>query len=171
LDVECRINPMGAEDREEVIDLFNYYVENSFAAFPESRVPYQAYDLFLQMSSGLPTSVLREGEGKLLGFGMLRKYNPMPAFSHAAEISYFIAPEHTGKGLGGFLLAHLERESLEKGITTILAQISSLNGGSIRFHGRNGFVECGRFRDVGRKHGRLFDAVWMQKTLRTPPDP
>jgi L-amino acid N-acyltransferase YncA len=165
LDVECRINPMGAEDRKEVIDLFNHYVESSFAAFPETRVPYAAYDMFLQMSSGMPTGVMRDGEGKLLGFGMLRRYNPMPAFSHAAEISYFIAPEHTGNGLGGMLLAQLEREAPAKGITTLLAQISSLNEGSIRFHGKNGFVECGCFRGVGRKHGRLFDAVWMQKTL------
>ena len=163
--MECTISRMGAEDREPVIDIFNHYVESSFAAFPETRVPYAAYDMFLQMSGGLPTGVLRDGEGKLLGFGMLRRYNPMPAFAHTAEVSYFIAPEHTGKGLGGRLLAHLEREGLEKGITTLLAQISSLNEGSIRFHRKNGFVECGCFREVGRKHGRLFDAVWMQKTL------
>jgi len=45
------------------------------------------------------------------------------------------------------------------------AHISSLNEGSIRFHLRHGFTECGRFRRVGRKRGQDFDMVWMQLTL------
>lgn len=163
--MECTISPMGAEDRDRIMALFNHYVVSSFAAYPENPLPPQAFDLFLQMSAGLPTGVLRDGEGGVLGFGMLRRYNPMPAFAHTAEVSYFIAPEHTGEGLGGRLLAHLEEGGREKGITVVLAQISSLNEGSIRFHARNGFVECGRFLGVGRKHGRVFDVVWMQKTL------
>jgi phosphinothricin acetyltransferase len=43
-----------------------------------------------------------------------------------------------------------------------MAHISSLNEGSIRFHAARGFCECGRFRNIGIKHGRPFDMVWMQ---------
>jgi len=50
------------------------------------------------------------------------------------------------------------------GIDTFLAHISSLNEGSIRFHLRHGFTECGRFRCVGTKRGQDFDMVWMQLT-------
>jgi phosphinothricin acetyltransferase len=50
------------------------------------------------------------------------------------------------------------------GVDTFLAHISSLNEGSIRFHLRHGFTECGRFRCVGRKRGHDFDMVWMQLT-------
>ena len=28
--------PISPEDRETVIDIFNHYIENSFAAYPES---------------------------------------------------------------------------------------------------------------------------------------
>jgi len=51
------------------------------------------------------------------------------------------------------------------GITTILASISSLNEGSLAFHQKNGFRECGRFRDIGVKKGRSFDGIWMQRVL------
>jgi len=159
------INPIAVEDREPIIDIFNYYVENSFAAFPESKLPYQAFDMFLQMSKSLPTGTIKDQNGKLLGFGMLRTFNPMPAFSHTAEITYFIDSNHTGKGLGKTLLEFLEREGRERGITTILANISSLNPGSINFHMKNGFIECGRFQKVGKKNGQIFDTVWMQKML------
>ena len=82
-----------------------------------------------------------------------------------AEVTYFIHPAHTGNGLGKRLLDDLERGAGEKGIATLLASISSLNSGSIRFHRKNGFSECGRFQRVGVKKGQWFDTVWMQKTL------
>jgi phosphinothricin acetyltransferase len=162
--MEYSVSPIGTEDRKPIIDIFNYYVENSFAAFPESKLPYQAFDLFLQMSKGLPTGTIKD-HGRLLGFGMLRTFNPMPAFSHTAEITYFIDSDHTGKGLGKTLLEFLEREGRERGIMTVLANISSLNTDSINFHKNNAFIECGRFKKVGKKNGQIFDTVWMQKML------
>lgn len=145
------------------MDIFNYYVENSFAAYPENKLPYEAFDMFLQMSSGFPTGSIRDQNGKIVGFGMLRTHNPMPTFSRTAEVTYFIHPDHTGVGLGKMLLSYLEKGAVEKGITNILASISSLNPRSIEFHQKNGFRECGRFRKVGKKNGQEFDTVWMQK--------
>ena len=159
------IRPISVEDRESIIDLFNYYVENSFAAFPENKLPYKAFDMFLQMSNGFPTGTIKDQDGKIVGFGMLRTHNPMPTFSQTAEATYFIHPDHTGKGLGRMLLDYLQKGAVEKGITNILANISSLNPNSIKFHQKNGFIECGRFRKVGKKKGRHFDTVWMQKML------
>jgi phosphinothricin acetyltransferase len=163
--MEYAINAVTPEDREPIMDIFNFYVEKSFAAFPEHKLPYEAFDVFIQMSKGLPTGTIKKQNGKLLGFGMLRTFNPMPVFSHTAEITYFIDKDHTGKGLGKALLEFLEREGRERGITTILANISSFNSGSIHFHKNNGFIECGRFKKVGKKNGQIFDTVWMQKML------
>ena len=157
--------PISNEDRKSIIDIFNHYVENSFAAYPENKLPYQAFDMFLQMSSGFPTGSIRDQNGKIVGFGMLRTHNPMPTFSQTAEVTYFIHPDHTGVGLGKMLLSFLEKGAVEKGITNILANISSLNPRSIEFHQKNGFIECGRFRKVGKKNGQEFDTVWMQKML------
>ena len=163
--MEYAINPVTPEDREPIVDIFNYYVENSFAAYPESKLPYQAFDMFLNMSNDLPKLAIKDKKGKPLGFGLLRTFNPLAAFSHTAEITYFIDIDHTGKGLGKTLLESLEMEGRKRGITTILANISSLNTGSINFHKNNGFIECGRFKKVWKKNGQLFDMVWMQKML------
>jgi phosphinothricin acetyltransferase len=163
--MEYSISPISKEDRESIIDIFNYYVENSFAAYPEKKLPYHAFDMFLQMSNGFPTGSIRDPNGRIVGFGMLRAHNPMPTFTRTAEVTYFMHQDHTGKGLGKMLLGYLEKGAVEKGITNILASISSLNPGSINFHQKNGFVECGRFSRVGIKNGREFDMVWMQKKL------
>lgn len=158
--------PISNEDRKSIIDIFNHYVENSFAAYPEAKLPYEAFDMFLQMSQGYPTAKVKDKNGRVIGFGLLRSHNPMSTFAKTAEITYFIHPDHTGKGIGTKLLSLLEEEGMKKGITNILANISSLNPRSIDFHKKNGFIECGRFKSVGRKKGQLFDTVWMQKELQ-----
>ncbi len=163
--IETHITPISLEDRKPVIDIFNYYIENSFAAYIEKSVSYGFFDFLLKASDGFPAIVIKNGEGGVIGFGMLRPFHPFPVFSKTAEISYFISPDWVGKGLGNKMLAHLIKKAEEKGITSILASISSLNQPSIRFHQKNGFLECGRFEKVGEKKGQVFDVVYMQKIL------
>jgi L-amino acid N-acyltransferase YncA len=101
----------------------------------------------------------------LWAFGLLRPYHAFPAFSRTAFITCFIKPGFTGKGIGTQILQHLIKQGREQGITSILADISSLNLQSINFHMKMGFIECGRFENVGIKNGKVFDIVYMQKKL------
>lgn len=52
-------------------------------------------------------------------------------------------------------------DAREKGITSILASISSLNTKSRNFLAKQGFQECGRFQKIGKKWGQDFDVIWM----------
>jgi L-amino acid N-acyltransferase YncA len=164
--MEYSLRPISAKDRQGVMDIFNYYVENSFAAYPQDKLSYQAFDMFLEVSGNYPTVSIIDKEDSIAGFGMMRSHNPFSSFSHTAEITCFIHQDHTGKGLGKILLQYLENEGRAGGITNILANISSLNPGSIEFHKKNGFIECGCFKNVGVKNGRKFDTIWMQKIIR-----
>jgi phosphinothricin acetyltransferase len=158
-------SPLNPADRKEVIDLFNYYIEQSFAAYPEQKVPYEFFSLFLEASRNYPAVIAKSPDGTVAGFALLRAHNPVQAFRHTAEITYFIRPDLTGKGLGSRMLRYLETAGKSQGITTILASISSLNEGSIRFHVQHQFTECGRFVKVGMKKGVIFDTIWMQKFI------
>lgn len=163
--MSIQIQPLTAEHRRAVIDIFNHYVEHGFAAYPETPVPYEFFDMFLGMAQHYPAVVVTDESQGVVGFGLLRAYHPMAAFRRTAQVSYFIAPDRTGNGIGEAVLAHLETEARKLGIDTLLADISSLNDGSIRFHTRHGFEPCGRFEKVGRKLGQEFDQVWMRKRL------
>ena len=152
-------------DTAAIMRVFNYYVENSFAAYPDKHVP-EAYFAAMEDSGGdYPLYVAEDNADKVIGFGMLRRHHRASAFDRTAEIGYFILPEHIGKGLGKALLARLKAEALSMGIRILLANVSSLNEKSLRFHRNNGFEECGRFRRIGAKFGKEFDVVWMQKFI------
>ncbi|GAB4342002.1 MAG: GNAT family N-acetyltransferase [Candidatus Abyssubacteria bacterium] len=163
--MDYELSPLSQRDRESVVDIFNYYVENGFAAYPEHKLPYEFFDHLLMMIDGYPAVTVREESGTVVGFGFLRAHHPSPTFGRTAEITYFISPEHTRKGIGRRILEHFIAEAGKREIDVILANISSLNEQSLRFHRWMGFEECGRFRRIGRKFGRDFDVVWMQKLL------
>lgn len=165
--MDIKFEPMTEEHGREVMDIFNYYVENSYAAYPEQSLPYQFFGMFLEMTRGYPAYVIKNNDSaKVVGFCFLRAYNPMPAFRETAEISYFLDKEEVGRGIGREALGLLEREGGKMGIKYILANISSRNKQSLDFHSKNGFAECGRFLNIGRKKGKNFDVVWMEKEIQ-----
>lgn len=157
--------PIAASDGEALIEIFNYYIEESEAAFLEDPVSLGFFEKLLPYLKIYPSAAVRDDQNTLVGFGMLRLHNQMPAFRHTAEITCFIRPDLTNQGIGRRMVQYLEEQGREAGIQNILACISSRNEGSIRFHTRSGFTECGRFKDAGIKNGRFFDTVWMQKTI------
>ncbi len=156
---------LGEDAREAVTEIFNHYVKHSFAAFFEKPVDNGFFDALMRMRKGYPAVSVKDSQGGIIGFGLLRSHSAMPTMRRAADISVFLHPDFTGMGIGGAVVEHLVEKGGELGIDSILAAISSLNPGSIRFHGRHGFSECGRFVRIGRKFGRDFDLVWMQRFL------
>ena len=164
--MEYHFESMKEEHRKAVIDVYNYFIENTFAAYPEEKVEYEFFDYFLGMTRGYPAIVVKSDGGEVVGFAFLSAVNLSETFQKTAGISYFILPEYTRHGIGRSILDRFEAEAAEMEIVTLLAHISSQNADSVKFHARNGFVECGRFQDVGTKFGRSFDVIWMQKRVK-----
>ena len=160
-----RVEPIAERHRPGVIEIFNHYVVHGFAAYPDQPVSDAFFDRIREITKGYPALVVEDAGGDVIGFGLLHAYRSDTTFRRTAQISYFLCPEHTRQGLGTLLLERLKNEAKEQGIETLLANISSLNQQSLRFHRKQGFEERGRFRRVGSKHGRSFDVVWMQLDL------
>ena len=158
------VEKMSEEHRNEIMDIYNYYAENSMSAYSEKKLPYDYYNRFLEMTGGYPAYALKS-DNRVAGFCFIRAYNPFPAFKATAEITYFLPKDFSGKGIGKLALDRLETDAAEMGINTLLASITSENIPSLKFHEKYGFTVCGRFSGIGKKFGRSFDIVWMEKKL------
>jgi len=152
-------------DREAVMDIFNFFIENSFAAYPDKKADYSVFDFLRGMSRDGIFYIVQAPAGQVIGFGMLRHHQRADAFNRSAEVTYFILPGHQGIGLGKRVLDTLAADARKSGVDTLLANISSLNEQSLKFHRKHGFSECGRFQRIGSKFDKDFDVVWMQKFL------
>jgi L-amino acid N-acyltransferase YncA len=160
-----RFERLSEEHRKPAIEILNYYVESGFAAYSESKLPCSLFDVYLEASAGYPAVAVRSDAGEILGFAWLQAYHPSPAFRSAAEVGYFLRHDYTRCGIGRAILDYFIEEARMMGIDSILASTSSLNELSLGFHLKNGFKECGRFEKIGRKFGRDFDLVWLQKRI------
>lgn len=159
------LTPLAEAHRQAVIDIYNHYVDHGFASYREIHIPHEAYDRFLAMSKGFPAYVSLGEEGQVEGFGFLHAWHPSECFSRTVEVTYFLHPEATRKGIGSLLLGRMLKEAAAMKIDRVLASISSRNPESLAFHRKHGFEECGRFPEVGTKRGQVFDVVWMVKRL------
>lgn len=163
--MEVELLPVSGADMEEMAGIFNYYVEHSFATYTDAPVSVERFEALMSFSYGYPAYVARVADGSLAGFGLLRPYSPIPAFARAAELTCFLANGYTGRGIGTVILEALESGAAEMGIEMIIATVSSLNEGSLRFHLARGFTEQGRLAGIGSRNGRRFDVVYLQKIL------
>lgn len=165
--MEPSIRSVQQRDWQAVAEIFNHFVANSLAAYPEEAV---AADFFRSKHLAAPgyPFLVAESHGEIVGFAYLSPFHPVATMRRSATVTYFIHPDFTGHGLGGRFLDQLVDTGRSLGITNFLAHISSANEGSIRFHARHGFTECGRFLKIGEKRGRIFDMVWMQRIENDP---
>jgi phosphinothricin acetyltransferase len=156
------IRDYGQNDLDALLVVFNSFVHNSHAAYPESELSRESFEKLLAQARIIVTL---QDEGSAIGFGFISSYKPLANFDHTGVLTYFILTEYTGMGLGTRLLHELIRRGREAGITNYLAHISSRNEQSLNFHRKHGFKEVGRFKQVARKFGELIDVVWVQKQL------
>lgn len=156
---------MMPEHQTDVMEIYNYYIQNSFAAYPENRLPDIFFSKFLEIGNIYPAFVIKDDNGSVFGFCLIRPYNPFPVFKETAEVTYFIRKDSVRKGIGRSALMKLEEEAKKIGITRLLADISSENTESIDFHKNNGFSQCGFFNNIGRKFDKRFSVVWMEKFI------
>lgn len=149
------------KDWQGISHVFNYYIQNDVSAYPEEIIDDQMFEQKYTSAPDYPFFVI-ESRTKIVGFGYLFPFRQIKTMKHTATLTYFIMPEFTNKGIGSELLINLLNAGEKMGVKNFLAHISSLNKGSIRFHQKHGFKECGLFQKVGIKFGKSFDMVWMQ---------
>lgn len=162
-----RIRHAGPGDLTALTEIYNYYVINTAVTFdtapfdPEARLPW-----FSQFSPGSRHQLLVISEDETpLGYACSSQLRPKPAYETSAEVSIYLHPDATGKGLGRqlyeALFAELSRQDLHRcyGIVTLP------NDASIALHRSFGFGEVARLNQVGRKFDRYWDTLWMEKPL------
>jgi phosphinothricin acetyltransferase len=78
-------------------------------------------------------------------------------------VSIACKPGLTGKGIGTLLYTELFSQLAGEDVHRLVAGIAQPNPASNLLHERFGFKKIGTFTEVGRKFGKYWDVIWMEK--------
>ena len=120
--------------------------------------------------------LVAELDGEVCGYAYAGPYRTRPAYRHSVEDSVYVRSSAQRRGVGRALLHALIRACVNRGFRQMVAIIGdSWQTASIGLHRTMGFEMVGTLRNVGYKHERWLDTVFMQLTLgdgaSTPPEP
>ncbi|WP_396913296.1 GNAT family N-acetyltransferase, partial [Mycolicibacterium sp.] len=106
-------------------------------------------------------------DGKIVGYAYCSPWKQRPAYRHTVENSIYLAAQAAGRGIGTLLLQGLLDGCTAAGIREVIAVVVDTDeaAASLALHRKHGFVEAGRLRAVGYKHGRWLDTVLLQCSL------
>ncbi|MCL6739868.1 N-acetyltransferase family protein [Sphingomonas sp. RB56-2] len=157
------IRPAIPGDAGAVAAIYAHHVAHGTASFDTlPRTPEQTAARIAEcIDRGWPFLVAEES-GVVVGYAYVTQFRDRPAYRTTCENSIYIAPASIGQGVGRRLLAALIEAAELAGFRQMIAVIGGAEPASVALHSRAGFVESGRMRSVGRKHGRWLDTLYMQ---------
>lgn len=161
------VRPFTADDATAVARIYAHHVEHSVATFDrEAPAPADwAGKAAGTTGAGWPFLVAVDGPD-VVGFAHVSAWRARPAYAATVEDTIYLAPGRSGRGIGRTLLTAVLDPAGAAGAKQSIAMIA--DGGdpaSQALHRALGFVEAGRLRQVGFKHGRWLDVVLMQAQL------
>ena len=166
---EYTIRAAAADDLPSVREIYNHYVLNSTVTFDEKPMTLAELRRKFAISQKLamPYLVAVNPRGNLLGVAWVFPWQGNTASRRNVELSIYLGPAATGKGLGKVLLEQLLAEARAAGIREVIAVIADKGAeASIQMHKKFGFKETGRMGKVGYKFDRWLGTVTLQKTLK-----
>jgi L-amino acid N-acyltransferase YncA len=161
------ITPATLADAPQITAIYGHHVLHGTATF--ELEPPSADDMARRMATvldaGSPWLAARSPGRAVIGYAYAAQFLPRAGYRHACEDSVYIAEVDRGRGIGTALLAALIAAGEACGFRQMIAKIAGTEPASVALHARAGFVEAGRLRSVGRKHGQWLDVLFMQRSL------
>jgi phosphinothricin acetyltransferase len=164
-----RIRDASRADLAAITEIYNYYVIHTPITFDtEPFTPEQRADWFDDHCDGRRYRLLvAEENSQIVGYAGTGRFRAKPAYDTSVEATIYCASGATGRGIGTKLYDALFEAIASEDINRILGGITLPNEASLVLHRRFGFKEVGIFSENGRKFGRYWDVVWVERSLRT----
>jgi phosphinothricin acetyltransferase len=156
---------MTAEEWPAVARIYQAGIDAGNATF-EAGVP--SWERWRSARLAEPCLVARDERGETIGWAALTAASARAVYAGVAEVSIYVDPAHSGRGVGRALLLALIDASQRAGLWTLRAGIFPENTASIVLHERCGFRLIGTHERIGRMpDGRWRDVVLYERRSDT----
>ena len=161
------IRPLEPADHEAAAGIYNHYVATSTATFQTEPLTPDAWaaEVVAGGEPGRHGVWAVEDDGGFAGYVVVSPFKARCAYRDTAEVTVYLAPRRTGRGLGREALAFADDHARTTGLHALLAVVCAENDASIRLFEKAGYEQVARLREVGNKFGRLLDVVYLERLM------
>jgi len=162
------IRSVAKEDAASIADIYNYYVTDTVITFETQAIT--AEDMLQRItkiqSDNLPWLVAEDNNGKVIGYAYASKWRERFAYRFSVEVTVYLAPNSSGKGIGTKLYQALFAQLEQRSIHSVIGGITLPNQGSIALHEKFGLEKVAHFKEVGYKFDQWLDVGYWQGMLK-----
>lgn len=160
------------KDAVRISEIYDYYVKHTAVSFEYlSPTPEEILSRMEKTVKKYPYFVALR-DGRVEGYCYAGAFVGRAAYDWCCELSIYLDREAVGLGIGRLLYGVMEAALLKMGIVSLFACVGVpspadeyLTDNSLSFHRHMGFAAVGEFKACGRKFGRWYDTVWMEKRI------
>jgi 2-haloacid dehalogenase len=164
---EVDVRSATLNDLAAITEIYNHYVVNSVATFDIAPfTSQQRRGWFDHYSRTGPYRLLvATRDGNVVGYASSSQFRSKPGYRPSVEVTVYLAPDQPGSGVGSLLYQRLFGDLHDEGLHRALAAVALPNPASVALHRRFAFTDVGTLHEVGRKHGKWWDVLWMERAL------
>jgi L-amino acid N-acyltransferase YncA len=150
-------------DWEQVKLIYEKGIATGNATFQTTAPSLEEWD-----NSHLKTCrFVEEKDGIIRGWAALTPVSSRCVYAGVAEVSVYVDPAFSGKGIGSDLLNQLVSASEQEGIWTLQAGIFPENSASLKIHEKAGFRILGVREKIGKQDGAWRDTMLLERRSQT----
>ena len=156
-----------AADIPALVDLYNHYIATTAITFDIEPVTIASRTEWFShyAPTGRHRLLVGYDGATLAGYASTSPFAARAAYETSVEVSIYTAPGLTRRGVGTALYEALFASVADEDLHRAHAGITLPNDASIALHQRFGFTDVGVYHEVGRKLGRYWDVLRMQRDL------
>jgi L-amino acid N-acyltransferase YncA len=159
------IRRAAIDDAAAIIDIYNWYVDNTTITFETEAVTVEAMRNRIGEKLSTHDWLVGEENDAIVGYAYYGSFRPRAAYRHTVESTIYLSQEVKGKGYGRLLYARLLESALSHGFREVIGVIALPNPESVRLHERMGFLKVGILQNIGFKFGTYIDVGMWQKSI------
>ncbi|MDW3651597.1 MAG: N-acetyltransferase family protein [Bacteroidia bacterium] len=157
--MKIQLRKMTATDWPRVKDIYQKGLDLGYASFETEAPAWEKWDA-THLTDCRYVAETSEG---ILGWIALSKVSAREVYKGVAEVSIYIDPAQSGRGLGKKLMEKVIEESEKRGFWTLQSGIFPQNTASIHLHEKMGFRKIGYREKVAKRVGIWQDNVLMER--------
>ena len=155
-----------ASDAAALAAIYNHFVAGTVVTFEEAAVDAaEMARRVAEVQSALWPWLVAVENGRVAGYAYAALWKRRSAYRRTAEVTVYLDPAATGRGLGSLLYGRLFPLLERRGVHAVVAGISLPNPASVALHERFGMHKVAHFEQVGFKLGTWIDVGYWQCIL------